>query len=428
RNKNYTPASYNLIQLGRIAAHIESDTSYFEYYHMANDLAIKSGDTARLSNNLVNMGIAYKNAGYPYLGLKYLKEAEKYYYHQRLYGRTHLLLALSEAYYGVDSVSKAITISKRARQDALKINVFDLIYHVNLKLVKYYKSLNEIDSSRRYMLLAIKDSKSLDHRISFQHLYKQISDMSLQMNDYPNAMAYLDSSYLEYEKFLSKTNNDKLVQLREKSDYYLHRNKISQLVSDNVLEQEKSMKLKIVIFAVLFVLVLTVYFTFIVRKRLKQLKESYVTLVKKSIEQDKLNKQLRECEVKHKKKVKHENISGEDLIIKNFKKLLYQEEIFTDTHLSLKSLADNLNTNTSYLSAIINSHFNCNLRTLINKHRIDKAREMLVSKEFDHYSMEGISSEVGFSSRSGFYQAFKAATGLSPSLYIENYQLVISSK
>ena len=53
---------------------------------------------------------------------------------------------------------------------------------------------------------------------------------------------------------------------------------------------------------------------------------------------------------------------------------------------------------------------------------------MIVSKDFNHYSMEGIASEVGYNSRSGFYSAFKSETGLSPSLYVDNYKLICSTE
>jgi len=421
-------ASYNLIQMGRISSHLESDTSYFEYYHMANDLAVRSGNKARMINNLTNTGIMYRNAGFPLEGLKYLKRAEKYNIREMRYGDVYLLNALSGTYFLLDSISKGYDFTIKEIEEAKKIKAFSFMYHATMRLVKYYVKVEKFDSAKVMLQEAIKLNRMIDNQSFSSDLYKQLSDMSLRMNDYPSAMAYLDSSYSAYNNQLSKTNNDKLAKLREKSDYYIHRNRISELVSKNKLEQEKTKRWRITVFAILFILALTIYFTLVIRKRLMQLKESYMNLVKKAMEQDKLNKQLRECEVKSKKKSKPENISGEDLIIKNFKIMLYQDEVFMNSQVSLKSLADDLNTNTSYLSAIINSHFHCNLRSLINRHRIEKAREMLVSEEFKHYSMEGISTEVGFSSRSGFYQAFKSSTGLSPSLYIENYNRVISQQ
>jgi len=40
--------------------------------------------------------------------------------------------------------------------------------------------------------------------------------------------------------------------------------------------------------------------------------------------------------------------------------------------------------------------------------------EMLLSEQFDNYSMEGIATTVGFNSKSSFYAAFKKYTGYTP--------------
>ena len=146
----------------------------------------------------------------------------------------------------------------------------------------------------------------------------------------------------------------------------------------------------------------------------------------KNIEKDKLNKQLYACELNSEKK--GGNIKDEEQIIKNLKKLLNRDEIFTNQNLSLPILSKQLETNTSYLSAVINSYYNCNLRSLINGYRIIKAKKMLISNEFSNYSIEGIANEVGFKSRSSFYSAFKNETGLNPVRYLENYRLIEKGK
>jgi AraC-like DNA-binding protein len=45
------------------------------------------------------------------------------------------------------------------------------------------------------------------------------------------------------------------------------------------------------------------------------------------------------------------------------------------------------------------------------------ARKLLIDPNFDHYSIEGISKEVGFSSISSFNTLFKKFTGLTPSQF-----------
>jgi AraC-like DNA-binding protein len=417
-------ASYNLVQMGRIASNLESDTSFFEYFHMANELASKSGRLPRVINNLVNTGMMYNQVGYNLEGLKYLKRAERL-EKDKAINNWYLLTGLCEAYMSLDSLQQAYYYLKKNLELSKTSDRYGSIYSATMQLLSYYEKVENIDSARILLNEAIKLNKKIGKK-SFNHqLYKHLSILSTQLGDYPAALAYLDTSYQEYNKLTQRTNIDKLAGLRIKSDYSVHRNRIAQLVAKNKLEQEKRRRLLIIFIVVLLVLVIITYFTIVIRMRLKQLRESYVSLVEKNIELDRLNKRLQGCEISHLKKVKPESISGEQLIIKKLSMMIYEEEIYMDNHLSLKNLADKLNTNTSYLSAIINSHYKCNFRTFINKHRIDKARAMLVSNEFKHYSMEGIASEVGFTSRSSFYQAFKSVTGLSPSLYIENYHLIV---
>jgi AraC-like DNA-binding protein len=58
-----------------------------------------------------------------------------------------------------------------------------------------------------------------------------------------------------------------------------------------------------------------------------------------------------------------------------------------------------------------------NFNQWLNHVRIHEAKKMFVDEKFAHYSIEGISQEVGFSSISSFNMAFKKETGLTPSVF-----------
>lgn len=423
RRNDYARASYSLIQIGRISRFIEADTSYLEYFHQANELALKSNNEFRIENNLVNTGMAYCSEGYPEVGIKYLVKAEKYKISQE---NAYTITALANAYLNLDSLTKACSYARKGIVLSRKFDIKDYLANFNTSLARCYVKMKQYDSARIYFLEAVSLHRILNNHNIPSGIYKDLSDVFILLEDYPTAILYLDSSYNEYAKFVTEKNEDKLAELRVESDYYIHRNQIAELVFTNKVEKERNRKLFVIITGVIIILILTLYFTMIFRKRLKQLRESYVSIVKKNIELDKVNGELHECKITQKKKIRLENIKHEDIIIKKLSLLLQKDEVFTNPELSLKSLADTLGTNTSYLSAIINSHFKCNLPSLINQHRIDKARKILVSDEYKHYSMEGIAIEVGFKSRSVFYQAFKTVTGLNPSLYVENYKLAVS--
>ena len=90
----------------------------------------------------------------------------------------------------------------------------------------------------------------------------------------------------------------------------------------------------------------------------------------------------------------------------------YREQTF-----SAKDLATELQTNTRYVSAVINSRFNMNFSCLINEYRIKEALHRMVDKRYSNETIEEISSAVGFSNRQSFYAAFYRIMGETPNSY-----------
>lgn len=101
--------------------------------------------------------------------------------------------------------------------------------------------------------------------------------------------------------------------------------------------------------------------------------------------------------------------------------LIYQRIIidkkYLDPNYSAKVLATDLNTNTRYLSAIINSYFNKNFSTLVNELRIRDAKKILRSTRYKKMRIEDVGLKVGFSTRQCFYTAFNKYAGVTPRQY-----------
>lgn len=99
-------------------------------------------------------------------------------------------------------------------------------------------------------------------------------------------------------------------------------------------------------------------------------------------------------------------------IYENILYVLNDERIYLDAHLNLAKLSQVLFTNTSYLSKVINFYFKCNLKTLLNRHRINYAKELLRKDECD---LRNLPTKCGFVSRSTFYSAFTKFEHITPS-------------
>ena len=100
-----------------------------------------------------------------------------------------------------------------------------------------------------------------------------------------------------------------------------------------------------------------------------------------------------------------------------YKGILYQLEIrraFLDSSLSLKKLSMMLETNQTYLSNAVNRYFGCHLKELLNRYRVEYAKELLRN---GGCPLGEVPSRSGFGSKSPFYLAFVRQTGMTPKRY-----------
>ena len=97
--------------------------------------------------------------------------------------------------------------------------------------------------------------------------------------------------------------------------------------------------------------------------------------------------------------------------------IIIVQKKFRDKSYSAKQLAEDLNTNTRYISAVVNVRFHMNYTSYVNKFRIQEAMSMLVDKRYQELNMEEISDLVGSSNRQSFYAAFFRLNGVTPRDY-----------
>lgn len=98
--------------------------------------------------------------------------------------------------------------------------------------------------------------------------------------------------------------------------------------------------------------------------------------------------------------------------------LLQKEKLYLRNDLSLAELSRKLNTNTTYLSKVINETNGENFSQLLNHYRIDEACMLLSGQQAINMTIEGIARMAGFNSKSAFNAAFKKNLNITPSEYI----------
>ncbi|MEO7991195.1 MAG: helix-turn-helix domain-containing protein [Chryseolinea sp.] len=99
--------------------------------------------------------------------------------------------------------------------------------------------------------------------------------------------------------------------------------------------------------------------------------------------------------------------------------LMELEKPYLDSEITLPKLAELLKLNTYQASYLINSCFNENFFTFVNRYRLDKCKRMLIDPTYNHLSILGIAFECGFNSKTAFNTSFKKYVGLSPKEFKE---------
>lgn len=219
-----------------------------------------------------------------------------------------------------------------------------------------------------------------------------------------------------------KISNANFIQLQSKIEIVEQEavNSAYNLISKeyvNNYNQSKSKYDKFLSNIFLFILLLVVVFLIIYVKysqRLKNLNElaKYLQMTKSNFTRIQIGKKQEPKKAIILKET-------EEQILNKLKKFEHSKR-FLNKDFSLAILAGQLDTNTKYLSEIINSHYQMNFNTYINRLRINYIVEKLkTDPNYIKYRISYLAENCGFASHSSFATVFKSITGLSPVKFIE---------
>jgi len=103
--------------------------------------------------------------------------------------------------------------------------------------------------------------------------------------------------------------------------------------------------------------------------------------------------------------------------------LLKERKYYLNKSLKLSDLAKELGYKDRLLSRAINAFSSDNFNSFINSFRVEYSKSLLIGGRHDHYTIEAIAEESGFSNKVSFYKAFKKETEMSPSEFRHLKQL-----
>ncbi|MDP9955333.1 AraC-like DNA-binding protein [Epilithonimonas hungarica] len=236
-------------------------------------------------------------------------------------------------------------------------------------------------------------------------VFENMRDLYLKLQDTKNAAIYADSAR-HYKQLISTQNIKGLDTAVNK----IKRDKITIIT-------EKENKISNLLYLVLIFGILLIISTFWYFFKLKKQKKLYQEYVKQLHTQ---HPTQTEAIIEGLSKGKQTLINTQlelDILEKLIK--FENEEMFRNKDMSLPKLASHLNTNSNYLSRIINQHYNKNFNGYISELRINYiTKKIIENPTYRNYKISFLAEDSGFVSHSAFSTKFKEVTGLSPSQFL----------
>lgn len=421
------------------------------YYIRSKDIYEKEGDFKMLNTININIAILKLRVDQNESALKILKESlefsnENGYYDSRTSSYLNLLYALGVAYGKVNKLDSASYINNLGYKFSKSINSNFYFNFIQLeganqfkkkkfliakdsleKVITYLKTENDyLNLSITYNLLGQcyqelnNEVRAIDYFIKIDSIFNNNGSIYLESrsayealiqyyhknNDIKNKVYYSDM-LLKVDSILYDENENLATSLYKKYD----EPKIEK--KENTITKLKKSKKKF-IFWILFLIIVLIGLSLALvynRKKRKKYEQKFQELLTEK------NKKVKP----KKKNLKSLNIN-DDIIEKIITNLndFETNKRFLEKGIQIGKLSKEFNTNSRYLSKVINTLKEKDFRNYINDLRIDYAiKKIQNDSTFRKYTITAIADEVGFSNQESYSKAFYKRTGFHTSFFIK---------
>ena len=99
-------------------------------------------------------------------------------------------------------------------------------------------------------------------------------------------------------------------------------------------------------------------------------------------------------------------------LMEQMSSLIEDQQLFRRKNLRITDVADELATNKTYVSALLNNLSGEKFTSMITRLRVEYAQKLM--REHPNMLLDDVADEAGFSSRTTFFRSFKTLTGMTP--------------
>jgi AraC-like DNA-binding protein len=367
-----------------------------------------------------------------------------------------LLLEKTKFLLKEHKISQGIQLLKREQNRATEVfKIYpELKLWYSIKLGEFYFEKRNLVNAKEYYTkaLTIIDNQKKENTYAKIHALIGLADVRFYQKQHKEVTELLKYAFYYSKKLQNVFLQEKIIQkqnvnylaLNNISEYKLSNANYIKLLSQseiteqeavntayNLIAKEKNEKyfelkkrndsiIKNIALVFLIIIIGFIYFRQRIVQKINNLKQliNYLQITKNNwISSYSYKKQESDKKQESKKLIILKET--EDLILQKLKRFENSKK-FLNKDISLAVLAGQFDTNTKYLSEIINSHYQINFNSYINKLRINYIIEKLkTDSNYMNYKISYLAESCGFSSHSSFATVFKSITGISPVKFID---------
>ncbi len=387
------------------------------YFELSLSAETESGNRKGIAQSYENIGIIHKKQKrFDMAESFYLDAYEIYKNMSDSAAVSNVFHNLGVLYFTQNMLDKAVELFDAALkiQEKSENNV-GKCYTLN-SLGETYLELNKFSQAIEYLKKSLSVSQKIGLISQSNYSYKLLSNVYEKANDFKESLRF---HKLHLQLNDSIFNSEKNRQFEELMLKYETAKNESIIVRQNAeLKNNRTILWFIVSLTILFIF----FSGFISLIHFKK-RRAYKSLVQLNVElAAKMNNEpLTLKEEKNSSSVI--SVRDNDFLksLKNkLSDFMEREKPYLKSSFSIDDLAEAIESNSKYVSKIINDFCGSNFSTYVNKRRIEHARLLLLNPKHDKLTLQAIAEMSGFNNRATFISAFKKYTGVTPSYFLEH--------
>ena len=280
----------------------------------------------------------------------------------------------------------------------------DTLYYY-LNMAKTYELENDWKNATENLEDAYTYSSKIGSRYITSNICLRLSEIYGELGDKEKEDLY-HLKFLEEIGELHKTRLNRIGEMKY----------ISDLNKEDAKEQAREQRRRYFIWintAIGLLLLLSIFSGIMIWRKNKALKARNKMLFEKYqqlLEEEEQDKKYQHSQLTDDKRTK---------LVERIEEVMSNPENISSSDFTLKQLSNLVDSNTTYISQVINETYGCNFNTLLGQHRVKEVcLRINEDKAYSRLTIEAIANSVGFKSRTTFINAFKREVGLTPSEYI----------